>query len=83
VLIRTADVDGDDLEDDAVIDFFRRVFEPGVVNRPFFPMIWAAKNSLDGTPSRFRFRSSRAGDVFAAIGIDPAVPAGDGIDLGR
>ena len=45
VLIRTADVGGDYLEDDAVIDLLPGwVFQFGVVDRLHFNVIWAEKD---------------------------------------
>jgi hypothetical protein len=45
VLIGAADVGGDDLQDDTVIDFLScRIFEFGVVDRLNFDMIWTEKD---------------------------------------
>ena len=45
VLIGAADVGGDDLQDDTVIDLLSgRIFEFGVVDRLHFDMIWTEKD---------------------------------------
>jgi hypothetical protein len=60
-LIRTADVGGDYLEDDAVIDLFSGwIFQFGVVDRLHFNMIWAEKN--DPSIGRHKDSLSATGD---------------------